>query len=366
MTRLLLILTLWATSVFGQTAHVVDNARLLGSRADELQTVLQSKPVWFESFVQPPGGNLQSYAEHRVRELVGGRPDNPDAARFLIAVSTNPRKWEIRMAPVGRVPGEAARVIGEHMTAGFRRGDYYGSVLTAANQLEALLRPPVAPVPDRAMVPMTKAERAAVVETPESHTGLIVTLIVAFVIGVIVIGMVIHYREAAKERERLEAEQRQRERQAREAQREQDHKERAAHDAQRAADERARCVSKAEASRTDPAVKEAAERAFNRFSIAKREAICHQAQSSPYYTTGSSMDAMNMGHCDQSGSAHTPPPAPEPSPAVASSYSSSSSRSDDDDRRRSSDSYSSPSSYDSGSSSSYDSGSSSSGGGGDW
>ena len=371
MKHLLLIAVLGlATALFASSlaTRVSDGAGMLSApKVAALNETLQGRHVWVETFGAPPEGGLQAYAEKRVAELTG-----PTEEGFLIALSTSPRAWQIRMHPEARVPGHLTEVIGNTMGSAFRKGDVYEGLLNAANQLEGLLNPrPIArPELDYAMVQEPakgQLARQALIEreareredaTREWHLwlGLIAFVAVALLGGLIWA----RWRDAVAERE--EWERRERRQRADEA---------------AAKKQREKAQAEIEAARSDPAKVRAARTAFNEYTTSQRDRICRSHSSSPYYSSSASMDpwlfywlAFSHGHCNHDGSAIASMTPSSYTPSSSYTPTSSSSSSSDDSHRRSSSSestYSSPS-YDSGSSSSFDSGSSSSdsGSGGSW
>jgi uncharacterized membrane protein YgcG len=358
MNRLLLLLLL-PISLFA--AQVADNAHLLTSDEISRLSAGPSNPV-IETHVSLP--DIRSYGDQRAAQL-GSREEYGDSQSYAIIVTTNPRAWRISGYPAGN--GRETESIGQDMVGYFKAGRFYEGLNLASRRLGNLSV-------SAPFIPVSESARRAPAAQSTSASPLTIILIGLLVCGAV--AGIYFYRQAAKNRAideqvanmKREEVRRQQEviRQQRAAIRAQEEARQASiRQAQQKESERA-FEGKKDAVSSE--VKEKAKKSWNSYGSAKRRSRVVDVYS-PHYHQGVLSDPLAFYLYMSAVSPHqvvySAPPASD-----NSSRASHSSSDDDSYRRRSSDSYSSPSSYDSGGSyGSFDSGSSSSdsgGSGGSW
>lgn len=324
--KTIILFAVACASAFAGT--LTDSANIFGPRAPYVRTALGDSPVWIETLERPPSEGLKAYADEQVKAKT--------EKGFYVVITTNPREWRVSMNPVGLASSEGVRLAGDRMVTQFKRGEFSDGAIRLTQDLTRLagMAKPT---------PRTVTRREVPPPAEPDYTWYWAGGIALGVLGVVGFGVWL-----ARRSERLERERRER---------------------------WAATSAKTETNRAGGVTafgrntrQEEAQSVFNSYTPQQRADLIRENHHH-HYSSGASTDPLMFWMMLNASQPHyyspgyiplyeaprhsTPTPTPEP------------------ERRResSSDSYTPPSSYDSGGSS-FDSGGSSSsdasGGGGSW
>lgn len=127
MKKLIIAALLCSVSIAGE---LKDRANVFGPQGKYVASAIADIPVWIETSVETPNGNLKVYADSMAQVVTN--------KGFYVIITTQPREWRVSMNPVGLASSEGVRLAGEKMTGYFKRGDFSGGAIVLSQDLMKL------------------------------------------------------------------------------------------------------------------------------------------------------------------------------------------------------------------------------------